>query len=185
MAQGRLTLAQRQCDSEHLDEIESALDRMETLIEDVLTLSRLGTVIGDRESISLSAMVDDCWATVDSTDATLMTSIDRTIEADESRLRQVFENLFRNAIEHGGDDVTVTIGALPSGFYLEDDGPGIPEDARSEVFETGYSSRKEGTGFGLSIVKEIVNAHGWGIRLPADQQDGARFEITGVEFVGE
>lgn len=185
VAQGRVTLAQKQCDSEHLEKVESALDRMETLIEDVLTLSRLGTVIGDRESVGLSAMINDCWATVDSGEATLTTSIDRTIEADESRLRQVFENLFRNAIEHGGDDVTVTVGDLDGGFYIEDDGPGIPEDARSEVFGTGYSTREEGTGFGLKIVKEIVNAHDWGIHLPADQQGGARFEITGVNFVAE
>lgn len=185
VAQGRLDLAKKQCDSEHLDDLESALDRMEMLIEDVLTLSRLGTVIGDRESVTLSVMVNDCWATVDSADATLTNRIDRTIEADKSRLRQVFENLFRNAIEHGGDDVTVTVGELDGGFYIEDDGPGISEDARQEVYETGYSTRKGGTGFGLSIVKEVVNAHDWGIQSPADHQEGARFEITGVKFLGE
>ena len=185
VAKAHLELAREASDSEHLDEVEYALTRMETLIEDVLTLSRLGTVLGDRELVALSTMATDCWATVDTADATLTSRADRKIEADKSRLRQVFENLFRNAIQHGADDVTVTVGELDDGFYIEDDGPGISEDARHEVFETGYTTRKKGTGFGLSIVKEIVNAHDWGIRLAADQHGGARFEITGVTFVGD
>jgi signal transduction histidine kinase len=91
------------------------------------------------------------------------------------------ENLFRNAIEHGGEDVTIRVGGLSDGFYVEDDGPGIPEDARDEVFEVGYSTSPNGTGFGLNIVKEIVEAHGWEIGVTAGMDGGARFEITGVE----
>ena len=68
------------------------------------------------------------------------------------------------------------------GFYVEDDGPGIAADDRKQVFEAGYSSTREGTGFGLSIVKEIVEAHGWEIRVTEGTNGGARFEITGVEF---
>jgi len=48
------------------------------------------------------------------------------------------------------------------------------------VFEAGYSTAEDGTGFGLAIAKEVVEAHGWGIRLTASEAGGARFELTGV-----
>lgn len=51
------------------------------------------------------------------------------------------------------------------GFSIEDDGPGIPADARDQAFESGYSTTTEGTGFGLANVKEIVEAHGWEISV--------------------
>lgn len=73
------------------------------------------------------------------------------------------ENLFSNAIDHGGEDVTVTVGTVNDGFYVEDDGPGITEDRRGDVFTAGYSTGDEGTGFGLSIVKQVVEAHDWDI----------------------
>jgi signal transduction histidine kinase len=48
------------------------------------------------------------------------------------------------------------------------------------VFEAGYSTVTDGTGFGLSIVKDVVDAHGWDIRVTDGTNDGARFEITGI-----
>jgi signal transduction histidine kinase len=67
------------------------------------------------------------------------------------------------------------------GFYLEDDGPGIPEAECDAVFESGYSTAEDGTGFGLTIVEEIVEGHGWSIRLTEGTDGGVRFEITGIE----
>jgi len=93
----------------------------------------------------------------------------------------VFGNLFRNAVEHGSTDVTVTVGALDDGFYVEDTGRGIPDDARDRVFDLGYSSRAEGAGFGLAIVGKIVEDHGWTITVAEGEHGGARFEITGFE----
>jgi signal transduction histidine kinase len=112
-----------------------------------------------------------------------VTNTDRGVQADRSRLKQVFENLFRNAAEHGRADVTVTIGGLDDGFYIEDDGPGIPSDERDAVFEAGYSQSADGTGFGLSIVEQVVDAHDWQVRITDGTNGGARFEITNVEFV--
>jgi len=86
-------------------------------------------------------------------------------------------------VEHGRADVTVTVGRLDDGFYIEDDGPGTPSDERDAVFEAGYSRSTDGTGFGLSIVKQIINAHDWQIRIADGTSGGARFEITSVEFV--
>jgi signal transduction histidine kinase len=78
--------------------------------------------------------------------------------------------------------VTVTVGDLDRGFYIEDDGPGIPETDREKVFEAGHTTSADGTGFGLSIVKEIVEAHDWEIRITDGTDGGARFEVTGVEI---
>jgi len=185
VADGQLELAAQECDSKHLEHASKALDRMEDLIEDLLTLAHEGEAVSDLKSVNLAAIAEDCWATVQTGDATLTTCADCDIYADESRLKQVLENLVRNTAEHGGDGVSMAIGELDDGFYIEDDGPGIPEDKRDEVFDAGFSTNQEGTGFGLSIVKRIVEAHGWEICITESSGDGTRFEITGVEFAPE
>ena len=184
-ASGRTELLAEEVDSEHLPPIERALDRMDDLIEDLLTLAQKGMQAEDVTDVDLVALAGDAWETASTGDATLEIHPDRLrIRADESRVRQLLENLFRNSVEHAGSDVTVTVGTLDDGFYVADDGPGIPDDARGKLFDAGYTTSEEGTGFGLSIVAEIATAHGWDISV-ADGTDGARFEISGVEFVAE
>ena len=182
VAQGRLELARETCDCEHFEPIDRAHRRMESLIDDLLTLAREGTAVTDREPVDLSEMATTSWASVDTEAATIVVETDRTVLADESRLQQVFENLFRNAVEHGGNDVTVTLGELDDGFFVEDDGAGIPAADQPKIFDAGYSTSDEGTGFGLSIVKEIIEAHEWEIRVTEGSHGGARFEITDVDF---
>ena len=182
VAKVRLELAQKECDSEHLDSVGGALGRMETLIEDLLALAREGSGIGEMEVIETEEFLEDCRRNVDTGDATVAVELERSIEADPSRLKQLFENLVRNAVEHGGKDVTVTVGELEdrNGFYVADDGEGIPKEKREEVFEAGHSTSEGGTGFGLSIVEEIVTAHGWDIEATESETGGARFEVSGV-----
>ena len=186
VARGRLTLAHDEFESEHLDAADDALDRMERLIDDMLWLVREGQVIGSTASVDVADAVESAWTMVETErgDAELVVPDQsglETIEADYDRLCQLLENLFRNAIEHSDENVTVHVGGLDDGFYIEDNGPGIPDDAREEVFEVGYSTSPDGTGFGLSIVKEIADAHGWKITITEGTAGGARFEITGVE----
>jgi len=153
---------------------------METLIDDLLALARHGEAASDVEPVGLARLTENCWRNVVTTDATLATDIDRVIRADRSRLQQLLENLIRNAIGHGGEDVTVTVGAVADGFYVEDDGPGIPEDAWDSVFDVGYSTAEDGSGLGLSIVEQVADAHGWTVRLTDGPEGGARFEIREV-----
>lgn len=183
VAQLRLDLARQECDSEHLDEIHQAHDRMGRLIDDLLTLAREGQQVSETEPVTVDELATTCWQSVETANATLHTRIDHTIYADWTRFQQLFENLIRNAVEHGGETVTITVGELAEGFYFADDGPGIAVDDRENVFETGYSTATDGTGLGLSIVGRIVDAHGWDIRVTDGSDGGARFEITGVEFV--
>jgi signal transduction histidine kinase len=183
VAQGYLDLAEETGDSEHFHRCQNALSRMEALIDDLLTLAREGNSIAETESIDLAELIPECWSFVATESATIEIETSRTIRGDGSRLQQLFENLFRNAIEHGGPDVTVRVGDLPNGFYLADDGPGIPSDDHDDVFDDGYSTSESGTGFGLTIVKQVVDAHGWEISVTDSADDGAQFDVTGVDTV--
>ncbi|PSP17455.1 histidine kinase, partial [Halobacteriales archaeon QH_10_67_13] len=179
-------LAAQEYDSPHLDRAERAHSRMETLIEDLLTLARGGDKVESPEPVGLRGLAESAWANVATDKARLRveTGGDRTLLADQSRLSQLFENLYRNAVEHGGKGVTVTVGELSQarGIYIEDDGPGIPTEEQERIFKAGFSTAEDGTGFGLSIVKQVAEAHEWNIRTTTGHDGGARFEITGINF---
>jgi len=183
IAEGRLELAREECDSPHLQDVANAHERMERLIDDLLTFALAGSEAIDCTTVALDHLLAECWETVRTDDATLVIETEQAVRADRSRLQQLSENLLTNAVEHGGANVSITVGSLDDGFYIEDDGPGIPEDERTEVFEAGYSAAQEGTGFGLSIVKQVAEAHGWDIRLTDGSAGGTRFVVTGVELV--
>jgi len=187
VASTRLDLLAEECDSEHLEAVESAHERMETLIDDLLTLASEGKSVASFETVDLAAAVQNCWETVETEDLTLSVETDLSIRADPSRLKQVLENLFRNALDHGGEGVSVTVGDLPnrSGFYVADDGPGVPEDRRRKVLESGHSTSADGTGFGLAIAAEIARAHGWEVAVTESAEGGARFEFAGVDIASE
>ncbi|MFB6219977.1 MAG: PAS domain S-box protein, partial [Halolamina sp.] len=180
VAEGRIELARDERDSEHLDAAANAIDRSYTLIEDLLTLAREGEEVTETELLDLEEVMEGCWENVPTAEATLRTDISRGVRADRSRLEQLLENLVRNAVEHGRADVTVTVGSLDDGFYVADDGPGIPPDQRDSVFDPGHSTNDDGTGYGLAIVKRIVESHGWTVRVTDSEAGGARFEITDV-----
>lgn len=166
-------------ESDHLDKIEAATSRIERITDDVLWLAREGQTIGTTSSVALDQIVDDAWAMVaaDAPRAELRyTAGTRTFDADDDRVRQLFENLFRNAVEHAGPDVTLTVGTTANGFFVEDDGPGIPEAERERVFDSGYTTN-DGTGLGLSVVAEVADAHGWEVAAAEGTDGGARFEF--------
>jgi len=182
VAQGRLELATEECDSDHLAAVEEAHDRMHALVDDLLQLAKQGREVSEMEPVELETVTNACWGNVASGDVKLVNNADDVILADKSRLKQLLENLFRNSIEHTRDGVTVTVGTIENGFYVEDDGPGIPEEDRDIVFQTGYSTSEEGTGFGLDIVQQVADAHDWDIHVTESTAGGVRFEFRGVEF---
>jgi len=185
VAEGRLEMAREDCDSDHLAPVVDAHERMRTLIDDLLTLARQGEAVDETATVDLAGLAETCWTTVAADGATLLTDVGEsgTIRADRDRLRQLLENLLRNAVEHGGEDVTVTVGTLAdeAGFYVADDGPGIPPGERDRVLESGYSTASGGTGFGLSIVQQVARAHGWTVSVTEGRAGGARLEFTGVD----
>ncbi len=180
VATGFTEAARETQDPTHFERVEEAHDRIERLIEDLLTLARGETSITDPAEIRLDAVATEAWGYVDTHEASLavLDEVPRVV-GDDGRLIQLFENLFRNAIEHGGSDVTVTVGPLPdgNGFYVEDDGTGIQPDQRDRVFDHGVTSMESGTGFGLSIVSDIAKAHDWTVDVTDGTDGGARFEF--------
>jgi signal transduction histidine kinase len=175
---GRAELAQATGDPSHLDPIFRSLDRMETIIEDVLALARGGEADLDLEPVTLTDLVEASWTQVDTGSATLDVGVLPPTQADPDRLARLFENLFRNSVEHGGPDVTVTVAGLDDedGFFVADDGPGIPVAEREKVLQEGYSTA-EGTGIGLAVVRQVADAHGWRLAVTESDTGGARFEF--------
>jgi PAS domain S-box-containing protein len=182
VADGRLELAMEECDSEHLLPAARAVQRSQTLVEDLLTLARDGVRVRHAITVDLAALASECWDGATTDEATLAVETERTLRADRIRLQQLLENLLTNAVTHGG--TTVTVGDLPDGFYVADDGPGIPPTERERVFEAGYSTAREGTGFGLAIVQGVADSHGWTVCVTESESGGARFEVRGVDETG-
>ncbi|QLH84638.1 hybrid sensor histidine kinase/response regulator [Halosimplex pelagicum] len=184
VATGRLELARADCDCPHLAAVDRALTRTETLLDDLHAFARAGTATLDPEPVDLTTLSRACWGHVETGRATLVTDAQQVITADRSRVQELLENLFGNAVEHGGDGVTITVGDLEDGFYVADDGPGIADANKDAVFDHGYSTTEDGTGFGLSIVREIADVHGWDLRVTDSDAGGARFEVRDVELSG-
>lgn len=195
VASGRVELLRSRLDGGHADDLEridTAHERMEAIIEDTLELARSGKAITETDEIDVDELASRAWTNVDTTGATLERDVDLRVQGDADRLLNVFENLFRNSVEHGSTSpdsrarqdahghVTVRIGALPdgSGFYVEDTGVGIPPEQRETVLEHGYTTSDDGTGFGLSIIGDILRAHGWELTVTESAEGGARFEIS-------
>lgn len=180
VANGRLELAREEHDNEHLSELSGSLHKMEQLIKAFRTLTRQWPPIEESEPIRVGRLVTEAWSNLDAPDATLMIDIDQTIIAEETRLTELLEQLFRNAIHYGGEGVTVTIGELEDGFFVEDDGPGLSEE-QQDVIEIGYSTSRTGDGLGLSIARAVAEAHGWSIDVTEGRAGGFRVELTDIE----
>ncbi|WP_136717925.1 sensor histidine kinase [Halorientalis salina] len=188
----RSQLARETGDEEHFDALDRASDRMDQLIDDLLQLARQGQTVNETTQEDLRVVAEEAWSLVEAPDADLTVEGEMAVEADRDRLQQALENLFRNATDHVGEDVSLLVEPLEDGFAVEDDGPGIPVEEQDQVFEYGHTTDEDGTGFGLAIIKEIVEAHGWDIRVmngdmahssqegDGTEYGGARFEITGV-----
>ena len=221
VAQGYLREAEETGDPAAFEQAKQAHGRMETIIDDVLTLAREGRTVTETTSVALETAARSAWGTVDTGELTLSVVGDVEVEAAPDRLRTLLENLFRNCVEHrstgnrtrsddsvehgstgsraepdnsaadGAAGGTVRVGPIETmhtstrvgddatgGFYVADDGPGIPPEDREQVFDSGFSTAPDGTGFGLAIVAEIAAAHGWAVAVTDSRDGGARFEFT-------
>ncbi|WP_170977295.1 PAS domain-containing sensor histidine kinase [Halorussus salinisoli] len=165
--------------------VTEAFDRIEDMIDVMLILTRGRDAVGESSPLSLAEVTRDAWEGVDAPDATLEVELDEVTRADETYVQHLFRNLFENAVQHGGPDVTVEVGELPDGFYVADDGDGIPPEDRDAVFEAGFTTAASegGTGLGLAFVQELADVYGWTYEATESGTGGARFEFTDVEFV--
>ncbi|CCQ35323.1 receiver/sensor box histidine kinase [Natronomonas moolapensis 8.8.11] len=194
VARGHLELARAAEGEErtaHFDSIEDAHERMGDLIQRLLAFARQGEPATTPAEVSLDSAARDAWETVETGSLSLVVDGNTEVTADPDRLRQLLENLFRNSVEHGSTDrrvhagdaaehtdtaTEIAVGPLDEGFYVADDGPGIPETERKAVLDSGYSGG-DGTGFGLSIVETIADAHEWDLDIVDSEGGGARFDF--------
>ena len=179
VAAAHLELARDERDGEHLQRVAEAHERMEQIIRDVLTLARGERAISPSEGVDLGAVVTDAWESVAADDVELSVCDVPTATADRPRVERLVENLLRNAVDHAGPAPTIRADGLAddAGFYVADDGDGVPSDIRETVFEPGYTESGDGTGLGLAIVRRIAAAHGWQVRLADSDAGGARVEV--------
>lgn len=211
IAEGRVDLARRTEDTSHLEAVERSHARIREIIEELLVLAREGQAVGTTQPVLVGTVAREAWESIDARDATLSIGDDRTVQADRNRLQQLFENAFRNAVEHGstgsrnkdsgdavehgstgsqngrsddGPDVRVTVEACDRGFAIADDGPGIPPEERESVFEPGYTDSEDGTGFGMTIIENIVEGHDWRCVIEESDQGGLRLVIVTDEEQG-
>ena len=175
----QLAAAETEVESEPLDTALGAVERMDRLVDELLTLAKEGKTVGDQRRVSFEQIVAKSFENARASETNLRLTGTVELSCDPARLTEAFENLVRNAVEHGGSDVTLTAGTLPDrdGVFLEDDGPGIPAEDRDRVFEKGHTTRRDGSGFGLAIVERIADAHGWDVRAAEGETGGARFEM--------
>jgi PAS domain S-box-containing protein len=177
----------------HLETVAGATDRMTTLTDDLLTLAKQGETVGERRPVDVGEVAREVWETLRTDGATLAVEAPGEVEADPTRLEQLVSNLLENAVEHGttdpadpesattatdggSDELTVTVLGTADGFAVADDGQGIPPDERDQMFERGVSTA-DGTGFGLAIVAQVAEAHGWTVSAGESAAGGARFDI--------
>jgi nitrogen-specific signal transduction histidine kinase len=198
VANAHLRAARETGDVKHFEQVKQSHDRMGRIIQDVLTLARGEHALNVEADVDLGSVAADAWATVDTADADLSLADDLpTVDADPDRLQRVFENLFRNSVEHaratqdgaGATDeqgdrdadrpLQVRVGRTNGGFFVADDGVGIPAEERGRVFDPGYSSNRtgDGTGLGLTIVEQVAEAHDWAVSVATGSAGGARFEF--------
>lgn len=181
IASGHFDILRDDISDEHTrnaEAVENAHTRMANLVDDLLTLARQGQQATEIEPVSLDRIGSSCWDIVNTPDSDLEVVADSKIQADRAQLRQLLENLMKNAVTHGGSNVTVTLGTSDGGFYIEDDGSGIPGDKMDNIFDTGFTTSDSGSGIGLMIVSDIAENHGWEITVTDSESGGARFEFA-------
>ncbi|EMA23389.1 ATP-binding response regulator [Haloarcula argentinensis] len=162
----------------HEDALLRSVNRVESLLTDLSRIGSIGRPVSETESLSLADVATEVWATASYENAALEVVTDTAVDAENDRLQLLLRELFDNAVAHTEGPVTVTVGATESGFYVADDGPGIPESDRDSVFEQGFGTTREGEGYGLFLVDTAARAHGWTVSIGDSESGGTRIDVT-------
>ncbi len=174
---GRLDLARETGDETHFAALERSIDKMETLLEEMRDLARAGLPVREPAVVDVESAAREAAET---TDLTVTTEVGLpTIEADRDRLEGALVECFENVAVHTDCD-SVRVRPTEDGFAVVDDGPGIEASERDRVFEAGYTTDTDRTGFGLAIVEWITDAHGWSVAAEPSSSGGTQIVISDV-----
>ncbi|GAB3680633.1 hypothetical protein GCM10028857_03620 [Salinarchaeum chitinilyticum] len=161
-----------------IDAVADHLDVLEGLLADTMTLARYTRTPTERSSIDFPEFLRSVWAELDPEHGELVVAADPVLFADEEQLHCLLRNLFEVALHHGGAGVTVEVGGLEEGFYLERDGAPLTPEQRDALMEGRVDDAAESLGLAMTIVVGIANANGWEATVSSG---GRRFEFTDVE----
>lgn len=176
------------CDK-FLKNIDNEVDRLGILVDNILQLSSLesSSIELKRSSIALDKVVEDVIASLqgEAKKKNVSINIDQeapcSLEADGALLKHLLENLIENAIKYNKVEGAVFVEINSNSLSIKDTGIGIPEADKDAIFEQFYrasnSSVSQGSGLGLSIVKKIVDLHGWGIQIESQEGEGTKFIV--------
>ena len=178
---------------EYVDFAVDGANRMREMINALLDYSRVETKANEFETVDVDDLLAETLKGLDlfveEHGATVHTESMPTVVADRNQLGQVFQNLIKNAIEHGGADddgapdgpvVAVTAEETSEAyrFAVSDDGDGIPTDKQDDIFDIFDSGRDGGTGIGLAVCERIVTRHDGTITVDSAADEGATFTFT-------
>jgi len=178
VARGRLEWARS--NPQAVADVEASLSRIEGIVDEVVGLTTQWSHETEPRTQWLSALAHEVWEDLATDDATLSLDADTRLHADPESVRFLLDILFENAVEHGGPDVTVTVGVVETGFYVADDGDGFATDDHEAVLEAGYTADGSASGLGLFIARRVAETNGWELTAAESVDGGARFDVTGV-----
>jgi two-component system sensor histidine kinase BaeS len=179
-------------DEEHIAPIVAATRALESLADDLrtLSLSEAGALHPDREPVDVDLLVNETIEAFRAEAATAGVRLDcllaptlPVLSADPAQLRRVLGNLIANALAHTGSGGTVRVEASPATggvrITVRDDGEGIPPELLPHVFDRfvkGASST--GSGLGLAIVRDLVEAHGGTVAAESTVGVGTSIQVS-------
>ncbi|MCU7553296.1 ATP-binding protein [Alteromonas sp. ASW11-19] len=183
---------QQQEDSETLQRVERESNRMEALIGQLLALSRAESNRGERESVAISALLENVIADAGYEAQNLNKSLDvaplpdQPVTVDREMVCRAVENILRNALHYSAHEVKVKIETSPDSWavIVADDGPGLPASEREQIFAPFYRTstardrQSGGVGLGLAIAKAAVQMHDGHIVADPSSTGGLQVTLT-------
>lgn len=175
--------------AEHLELMRNRISRMEKLLDDLLTYSKVGRVKSELSEVDTRLLVEDTFALLAPPEHFQLHCQGSfpTFITFQVPLEQVVRNLLSNAIKHNDKDQgAIRVSASLSGehyvFSVADNGPGIPKEHQKRVFGMYQTLRPrdevEGSGMGLALVKKIVELYGGTVTLQSDGENGTDITFT-------
>lgn len=181
--QGYTLLLQSEFDESLVTNINKITQNIHNLLDRSTALADAGQLIKNVEIVDLNVLFQDLVKEIVPSKIEVLIDKLPLVRCDQIKIAQVFQNLLENAVIHGHpNQISIQMNYVNASnlveILLSNDGKMIPIDLRDKIFQRGFTTKKNGTGFGLglSIINNIIDAHGWNIYL--DNISRSTFRIT-------
>jgi PAS domain S-box-containing protein len=177
---GFIELAQEEQNFSHLSKLKTLLSESREMVDHSVALADAGLIVEETENVNLSTLVKEVAESIIPEHVNYSQADLPTVKADERKVAQIFRNLFDNAIHHGEPSSIEVNVEITDGIYqirIKNDGKPIPQEMRSKIFLRGFTTSKSGQGYGLAIVKRLVEAHDWTIKILDERETTFQIDI--------